>query len=48
MTALGFRVPPLAADVSPHELSALLDQAKGTKYHTLVSFQMLRTMAKAR
>ncbi len=48
MTALGFRVPPLAADVSPRELSALLDQAKGTKYHTLVSFQMLRTMAKAR
>lgn len=45
---LGFSVRKLTPEVRTADLAALMEKAKQTKYATIISHQMLRTMAKAR
>ncbi|MBQ9083021.1 MAG: ribonuclease R [Clostridia bacterium] len=45
---LGFDARKLEPGVRQQDLSELLDKARETKYSRIISFQMLRTMAKAR
>lgn len=47
-TRLGFNSRKLVPGVHQKDLAELLDAAKATKYSRIFSFQMLRTMAKAR